>query len=153
MNDFEEAETGTKMADNLTLKNMTKINKMKSDYKNMEEMKAEVMAVNIEEFLQFNNNGRFDFYKCESCGGPMLGHMEAKCRGLKGARYEEPIVKAFKDWFRGIPELKVAVDNRERRKEERKAERKAESMRVMMEGMNKPQGQTAQIVKPRLRPT
>ena len=50
MNDFEEAETGTKMADNLSLKNMTTINDMKGDYKNMEEMKVEVRAVNIEDF-------------------------------------------------------------------------------------------------------
>ena len=58
----------------------------------------------------------------------MLGHMEAKCRGLKGARFEEPIVKAFENWLRRIPELKVAVDNREkkRRKESREKSRKYE---------------------------
>merc|ERR1712112_366411 len=37
MNDFEEAETGTKMVNNLALKNMTTINEIKGDYKKIED--------------------------------------------------------------------------------------------------------------------
>ena len=75
---------------------------MKGDYKKIEEIQAEIRSVYIENFLEFDNNGRYNFYKCESCGGPMLGHIEAKCRGLRGARYEEPTVKAFQDWLRRL---------------------------------------------------
>ena len=47
----------------------------------------------------------------------MLGHIGPKCRGLKGVRYEEPIVKAFEDWLRKNPHLKVAVHNCKEEKE------------------------------------
>ena len=90
----------------------------------------------------------------------MLGHMEAKCRGLKGVRYEEPIMKAFEDWLKRIPELKAEVENRKRREEDKKAERQGENMVHIMKAVLEskpqiiqPQGQTTQLMKPGFPPT
>ena len=159
MNDFEEAEAGTKMANNLALKKMTTINDIKSDYKNEEEIGEELKGANVDYAVEFNSIGEYEFFRCEICGGPMLGHIGPKCRGLKGVRYEEPIVKAFEDWLRKNPHLKVAVHNWKEEKEMKKVRQMMEISSVntsaavktvleSMESSNKFQGQTTQVVKP-----
>ena len=63
---------------------MTQINDMKNNYKKLDDITTEVLNSEIEDLLKFDSNGRYDFFKCETCGGPILGHQEVKCRGLDG---------------------------------------------------------------------
>ena len=58
----------------------------------------------MEEYLEFDNTGRYEFYKCESCDGPMLGHLQNKCRHKDP--YDERTVKSFENGLKRIPELK-----------------------------------------------
>ena len=55
---------------------------MKANYKRIEDIKIDIWSTDIEEILKFDNYGRYGFYKCKSCSGPILGHLEVKCRAL-----------------------------------------------------------------------
>ena len=44
--------------------------------------------MNIDNFLEFDYGGRYKFARCEGCDGPLLRHLEVKCKGKEGARYE-----------------------------------------------------------------
>ena len=81
------------------------IGEMKNNYKNIDDIMHEVRSSEIEDFLEFVNNGRYEFYKCENCDGPILGHQEVKCRGLDGIRYDEQVVKSFENWLDTIKAL------------------------------------------------
>ena len=48
----------------------------------------------------FNSNGSYEFAHCETCDGPLLGHMETKCNHLDGVRYDGQIVKSFENWLK-----------------------------------------------------
>ena len=61
---------------------MTQINEMKTNYRSLEDIKDELQRYDMEQFLKFDINGRFGFFHCERCAGPMLGHMATRCRGL-----------------------------------------------------------------------
>ena len=73
---------------------MAQINEMKANYKKLDEIKIDIQRTEVEEFLKFDNHGRYGFFKCEACGGPILGHLEVKCRALNDARYENQTVKS-----------------------------------------------------------
>ena len=92
---------------------------MKANYKKEEEIQADVQYGDIEEYCKFDNQGRVGFYRCELCSGPILGHMEVKCRALNGQRYDLNIVKSFQEWLERLQEFKKAKEKREERKEEK----------------------------------
>ena len=45
------------------------------NYKNDDDIVAKT-GDNIENVLDFDRNGRYEFVHCGSCGGPILGHKE-----------------------------------------------------------------------------
>ena len=63
---------------------MTQIAEMKATYKKLEDIKDEIWRGDMEEYMKFDNNRRYRFYHCESCAGPVIGHMDTRCRGLNG---------------------------------------------------------------------
>ena len=89
------------------------INEMKTNYKKIDDIQIDIRRTDLEEFLKFNNHGRYGFFKCEACGGPILGHLEVKCRGLNGDRYNHQTVKSFEEWLERIPEFRQAITDRE----------------------------------------
>ena len=38
--------------------------------------------------MDFDDDGKYEFARCEGCFGPLLGHMEAKCREKEGSDME-----------------------------------------------------------------
>ena len=56
------------------------------------------------------------------CGGPILGHIEAKFSCLNNTRYDEVLVKGFKDWLKSVKGFRQAVLNSNDRKEKEKNE-------------------------------
>ena len=96
---------------------MITINNMKANYKRIEDIKVDIRSTDIEEILKFDNHGRYGFYKCESCGGPILGHMEVKCRALNGVRCNMVTENSFEDCLEIIPEFRVAERKEKRSKE------------------------------------
>ena len=78
---------------------------MKNNYKKIDDITLEVRNSEIEDLLKFDNNGKYEFFKCETCDGPILGHQEVKCRGLDGIRYNTQIVKSFENWLERIAVL------------------------------------------------
>ena len=51
---------------------------MKKNYRSLEAIEGEFKNVNLENFLDFDLNGRYEFAKCEGCDGPFLGHQLVK---------------------------------------------------------------------------
>ena len=52
---------------------------MKSNYKKESEIQEEMKGVVIENFLEFENNGKYEFRRCEDYNWPMIGHLKVKC--------------------------------------------------------------------------
>ena len=97
--------------------------------------------MNLENFLDFDLNGRYEFAKCEGCDGPLLGHQEVKCRG-EGVRYDPEVVKSFEHWLRRINGFREKVIARNKKQ--------IEEMKVATVGGTL--GGTTQLTKPRLPP-
>ena len=137
---------------------MALINEMKANYKKIDDIQIDIRRTDLEEFLKFDNHGRYGFFKCEACSGPILGHLEVKCRGLNGDRYDHQTVKRFEEWLERILEFRQALTNREERKEEKQAELQAnkleQALRIMMETRDprNPTTPTTQLVKSRWPP-
>ena len=83
------------------------INEMKKNYKKSDEITADIQTYGLEEYLEFDNTGRYKFYKCESCDDPMFGHLQNKCRHKDP--YEERTIKSFENDLRRVSELKRHV--------------------------------------------
>ena len=70
------------MAIDLVLKNMappnensqTIMNEMKKNYKKLEDITLDIKNHGLDAYLEFDNTGRYELYKCEDCDGPMLCH-------------------------------------------------------------------------------
>ncbi len=60
---------------------------MRKNYKKEEDIAIDIQTNGLNEYVEFNNVGRYEFYKCRSCDGPILGHMKNKCRSKEP--YEE----------------------------------------------------------------
>ena len=86
--------------------NMTQINDMKANYKKLKEVVVDIQWTDLGEFLKFDNLGRYKFFKCEECSGPILGHLTVQCRGIKEERYDHPTVKSFNEWLERCAEFR-----------------------------------------------
>ena len=67
----------------------------KKNYKKAPEIEEELKTVDLGIYLDFDDNRRYEFDKCEGCNGPLLGHIEVKCCGKQGSRYGNKAVKSF----------------------------------------------------------
>ena len=111
------------MADVLVFSKMAQINEMKANYKKLEDIAIDIRRTELDEFLKFDSNGWYGFFRCEACAGPILGHLEVKCRGLNGERYDALTTKSFEDWLERIAEFRQAIAERERKRQEAIEER------------------------------
>ena len=48
---------------------------MKSNYMKVSNIQEELKNVVIENYLEFENTGKYEFRKCEDCNGPMIGYL------------------------------------------------------------------------------
>ena len=78
------------------------------NYKNDEDIVAKT-GDDIENVLDFDQNGRYEFVHCGSCGGPILGHKLVKCRELNNVRYDDELIKAFEDKIQVIDGFRKLV--------------------------------------------
>ena len=137
---------------------MTQITEIKTNYKKLKEIEDEVRKGDLEEYLKFDNNGRFKFYHCESCAGPVLGHLAAKCRGLNRQRYNEWTSKSFEDWLERTAEFRKAYAEREKERKKIQDEEQAKVFKRILESIPPSQPQqlpqnTTQLVKSRWPPS
>ena len=95
------------MADVLIFSTMAQINEIKANYKKINDIRIDIRRTetSLEEFLKFDNQGRYEFYRCETCAGPILGHLEVKCRGLSGERYDTQTIRSLEDWLERIDDF------------------------------------------------
>ena len=101
----------------------TIMNEMKKNYKKLEDITLDIKNHGLDEYLEFDNTGRYKLYKCEGCDGPMLGHQQAKCRN--GDRYDERMIKSFEGWLKRLPELKRQVAEKKQAEDNRQAQNQA----------------------------
>ena len=85
---------------------------MKSNYKRESEIEEEMKNVVIENFLDFDLYGRYEFARCEDCNGLLMGHMKAKCPKLA---YGDEDVKKFETYLKRIRGFKEALLAREKK--------------------------------------
>ena len=78
----------------------------KSNYKRESEIEEEIKNIVIENFLDFDVNGKYEFARCEDCNGPLMENMKVKCPKLA---YGEEDVKKFENYLKRIGGLKEAV--------------------------------------------
>ena len=76
---------------------MANINEMKTKYKKLDEITIEIRNSEIENLLKFDGDGKYEYLKCETCDGPILGHQEPGCRSLNGTRYDGRMIKSFEN--------------------------------------------------------
>ena len=91
---------------------------MKKNYGSLADIEEEIKNVDIDNFLEFDYGGLYEFARCEGCYGPLLGHLEAKCKGKEGARYERETVRLFENYLKRIGGFKEAVWARQKKKRE-----------------------------------
>ena len=72
---------------------------MKSNYMKVSDIQEELKNVVIENYLEFENNGKYEFWRCEDCNGPMIGHLTAKCPKVE---YSDDDVKRFEIYIKNI---------------------------------------------------
>ena len=123
-------------------------------------IEEELRNMNLENFLDFNRNGRYELARGEGCDGPLLGHLEVQCGSTEGVRYGSEAVRLNR--VSGFREAVIARDNkmeemreaRENKKEEIRAGKFVEAMKLALvskEQKDRP-GATTQLVKPRFPP-
>ena len=76
---------------------MADIGEMMTNYNNYEEIEDELRENGLDWYVKFNNNGVIEFFRCEFCDGPTLGHSTIKCQQL-GDSYDDKIRKSFENW-------------------------------------------------------
>ena len=126
------------------------INDMKNNYKKINNIASEIRHSEIEDFLEFDDGGKYKFLKCEICSGPILGHIEFKCRSLDGARYDREIVESLQNWIRRNKTFQQAVTERNKKNKNEEHKQICETFKIMMESIeNRTQAQTTQLIKSR----
>ena len=133
---------------------------MKSNYKRESEIEEEMKNVVIENFLDFDDNSRYEFARCEDCNGPMMGHLKVKCPKLE---YGEEDMNKFEVYLKRIGGFKEALWARKKKnkeenekieikKEEIRASKFAEVIKLVLENKIMPGAVSAgktQLVKTR----
>ena len=114
---------------------------IKKNYRSHENIEGDIKSVNLENFIDFDLNGRYEFAKYEGFDGPLLGHQEVKCRD--GVRYDSQVVKSFEHWLRRINGFREKVIARNKKDRE-------EAMKVATVGATP--GGTTQLTKARVPP-
>ena len=69
----------------------------------------------IENYLEFENNGKYEFRRCEDCNGPMIGHLKEKCPKVE---FSKDDVKRFERYIKNIGGFKEVLLAREKKKVE-----------------------------------
>ena len=136
-----------------------KMEGMKKNYKSCSEIGEAMKNVVLENFLDFDFNGKYEIASCEDCNGLLLGHMKAKCSKIG---YSDEDVKKFENYLKRIGGFKEALwardkKNREEnekielKKEEIRGSKFAEVVRLALESKEKKTmpGATTQLVKSR----
>ena len=79
----------------------------------IEAITTRIKADGIEDYLEFESPGKYQFLTCENCDGPMLGHQMTKCRHMvEGENYDEKTIAKFENWLKRIPELRKKINER-----------------------------------------
>ena len=73
--------------------------------------------------MKFKNTGEYQFFKCEDCDGPILGHLQAKCRN--GENYDDRTVTKFEGWLERIPEFRKHIEDKNQAEADKQAENQA----------------------------
>ena len=73
---------------------------MKKNYRSASEIEEELKHLDLWNFLDFDDNEKYEFARWECCFDPLLGHMEAKYNGKEGVRYTSEAVKSFGIWLK-----------------------------------------------------
>ena len=134
------------MADNLKIIN--------DNYKSDDDI-AKELDLNLENVLEFNKLGEYKFIHCGICGGPRLGHIEAKCRQLPEG-YNDILIKRMEDKLKGMEVFRKALKKHKEMEEEYDNKRRVKEIEAtvgaLLEKYERKSAETTQIVKSRFPP-
>ena len=105
-----------KLSGPLTLKGMHSLFNRENDgrnekknYKPVAEIEQELRNVDLDDFIDVDSFGRYEFARCEGCDGPLLGHLEVKCNGKDGIRYRSEALRLFESWLKRVKGFRETV--------------------------------------------
>ena len=90
-------------------------------------------VVVIDNSLDFNNNGRYEFMRCEDCNGPMIGYLKPKCPKVE---YSEDDVKRFEKFIKNIGGFQEAIWARDKRLREEDSKVRAKELTELAKLLN-----------------
>ena len=96
------------------------------NYKNDDDLAAE-SETDLDNLLDFDRYGRYEFVRCGRCGGPRLGHRQKKCRQME-AGYDKDLVEAFESKIKTLDGFRKAVKKYMEKEEEKESRRKAKEI-------------------------
>ena len=117
------------------------------NYKQDSDIKNELADVKLDNFLDFDYSGNYEFLKCAYCDGPLLGHLEAKCPRLE---YDSGTVKRFEAYLKGLGEFRAGLEKRKREIKEQEMKSMASMVRMTVDAAIQERGNsqgTTQLVK------
>ena len=82
------------------------MNSLQKNYKSDNDIQKELANVNLDNFLDFDYHGQFEFVRCAFCDGPLLGHLEAKCPRVE---YDGGTVSKFERYLKGFSRFRQAL--------------------------------------------
>ena len=89
---------------------------IRKNYKSFIEIEEEIKKIQLENFLDFDFNRKYEFASCEDCNGLLLGHMKAKCPKIA---YGDEDVKKFETYFGGFKEALWTRDMKNKEENEK----------------------------------
>ena len=110
---------------------------IKENYVTIDAILEELKNVRIENFLDFNANDDFEFTRCESCDGPLMGHLEVKCTVKEEVRYGPEVMKNFENWLKRIPGFREQLKARQQQRENMRATAIGEYVKLAIESAEK----------------
>ena len=69
----------------------------------------EIQNLSRDDFLEFDDTGRYDFLKCEGCDGPLSGYLEVKFKGKEGVGYLRETGTEFENYLKRVGGFKEAI--------------------------------------------
>ena len=79
---------------------------MKSNYLKEVNLQEELKNVEIENYLKYFSDCRYEFYKSPGCFGPKLGHITQKCPKVK---YDRESVQEFEIYLEEVGGFKEVI--------------------------------------------
>ena len=86
-------------------------------------------------FFDYDQDGIYEFARCEGCNGPLLGHLKVICS--EGVRYGSETVRSFENWLKRVSGFREALVVRNKIRDGNRAGHIRKAVRLVIENVEK----------------